>query len=151
MSNIGKGRTPDQSSQTTFLPPEAQITERRLADVPTLLRSALAACIKASPLSRFQIAASMSELMGRSLTKDMLDKYTADSAEYHRIPAELIPAICHVTRCSRPIVVMAEACGGRFAPTVEVMAADLAALRIERTKMDQQIRDLEQTIRQVER
>jgi hypothetical protein len=44
---------------------------------------------------RYQIAAEISRLMARDLTKEMLDKYTSSAPEY-RYPAEGLTAFCHV-------------------------------------------------------
>jgi hypothetical protein len=39
------------------------------------------------PLSRYQVAAKMSELLDVDITKTMLDSWTAESKEQHRFPA----------------------------------------------------------------
>ena len=39
----------------------------------------------------------MSDLVGREVSKTMLDAYTSESKEGHRLPAELLPAFCEAT------------------------------------------------------
>lgn len=52
------------------------------------LRCLIAQLLKASPASRYQIAARMSELLATEITKYMLDAWTAESREAWRFPLE---------------------------------------------------------------
>jgi len=52
-------------------------------------------------LSRYHVAAIMSELAGQDITKSMLDSWTAESKEQHRFPAIFVPAFCQATGGSR--------------------------------------------------
>jgi hypothetical protein len=61
------------------------------------LKSIVSQTLKGCPLSRFQVAAGMSELLGVEITKYMLDAWTAESKEDHRFPLEYAPAFCRVT------------------------------------------------------
>jgi len=56
------------------------------------LRSLLASMMKASALSRLQLAARMSELTGLEITEDQLNSWTAPSREGWRFPLEYLPA-----------------------------------------------------------
>lgn len=49
----------------------------------------------------------MSELVGTEITKSQLDSWTAESKEYHRFPAEYLPAFCAVTGYKKPLRMMA--------------------------------------------
>ncbi len=60
------------------------------------LRRWLSSAIKTSPLSRFAIAARLSELQGREISKFQLDSWTAESKDGYRLPAEFIPALCFI-------------------------------------------------------
>jgi len=75
----------------------APIQEGLHQEIPGLIRAELVQAIKACTLSRYQIAARLSELHGRDISKDMLDKYTAESGENYRFPAELVAGFCLVT------------------------------------------------------
>ncbi len=64
------------------------------------LRSALSEALKATPLSRYEVAARMSELLGAEVTKHQLDAWTAESREPWRFPFEYAAAFevaCGVT------------------------------------------------------
>ena len=57
------------------------------------LRSLLSALLKKNPLSRYEVAARMSELTGNEITKHQLDSWTAESREGWRFPLEFMPAL----------------------------------------------------------
>lgn len=64
------------------------------------LRAVLSAALKATPLSRYEVAARMSELLGTDITKSMLDAWTAESREPWRFPFEYaaaFEAVCDTT------------------------------------------------------
>ena len=61
-------------------------------DVGLQLRHLLSDLLKASPRTRFEIAAHMSELTGHEITKHQLDSWTAESREAWRFPLEYLPA-----------------------------------------------------------
>ena len=117
---------PASSAQTALFdaPPPAH-ADGALADLPHLLRAAAVAAMKPSPLSRWQIAGQVSELLHRDVSKDMIDKYTSESADGHRLPAELVPALCRVTQRPDLLLVLAEAAGYAVValPPPERMAA----------------------------
>lgn len=62
-------------------------------DIDVEFRHLLSDLIKASPLSRHQIAAQMSELVGHGISKDQLDSWTAESRGGWRFPVVYLPAL----------------------------------------------------------
>lgn len=76
-------------------------------NISVQLRNELSEGLKMSMLSRHQVAARMSELTGAEITKSQLDSWTAESKEYHRFPAEYLPAFCFVTGYKKPLMIMA--------------------------------------------
>lgn len=75
------------------------------------LRASIRAAIKASPLSRYQIAGEMSHLLGEDISKEMIDSWTRESDEINgrpgrHIPAEYLPAFCTVTRDNEPMMII---------------------------------------------
>jgi hypothetical protein len=97
------------------------------------LRGAMRAAIKASPLSRHQIAGEMSHLCGETITKEMIDSWTRESDEANgrparHIPAEFLPAFCKVTGCSEPLRIMGQLVGLFVLPGPEAMRAEMHRL-----------------------
>jgi hypothetical protein len=72
-------------------------------DIDKAFREAVSLDLKECPLSRYQVAAIMSELTSQDITKSMLDSWTAESKEQHRFPAIFVPAFCQATGGSRTL------------------------------------------------
>lgn len=73
------------------VPVPVQPTPGALAVGPAL-RGLLSDLLKRSPMSRFEVAARMSELTGEHISKHQLDAWTAESREGWRFPFEYVPA-----------------------------------------------------------
>lgn len=61
-------------------------------DMAAELCAALAGAIKAAPYSRAEIAARMSDLTGKTISEDMLNKWTSKAGESWRFPMEFAVA-----------------------------------------------------------
>ncbi len=79
---------------------DTEIVEGAL-DVSMAFRDSLTQALRKHNEGRWQVAAKVSELVGRSISKDMLDKYTSSNPEYG-MRAEDLPAFCAVTRSIEP-------------------------------------------------
>lgn len=98
------------------------------------LRSELSEGLKRSALSRYEVAARMSELTGVEITKSQLDSWTAESKEYHRFPAEYLPAYCEVTGYKEPLFIMSRLLQCYLLESKEALLSELG--RIDQTKRD---------------
>jgi len=112
-----------------------QEAERRKAapregafDIDRQFREVISACLKACPLSRYQVAARMSELTGRDITKTMLDSWTAESKEMHRCPAIWLPAFCEAVGSSEPIAFLGRPIGAYVLPGPIALRAEIQGL-----------------------
>jgi hypothetical protein len=92
------------------------------------LVGAINKAIKECSLSRWEIAGKMSELMGAEISKHMLDAWTSEAKEYHRFPAEYLPAFCQVTGNSEPLRVIAEAAGLFVVEGPDALRSEIQAL-----------------------
>ena len=108
------------------------------------LRSEISEGLKRCPLSRFEVAAKMSDLLGLEVTKSQLDSWTAESKEAHRFPAEYLPAYCAATEYKEPLRLMARMIQCFLLESEEALLAELG-------RIDQRKRELskkERTIRE---
>lgn len=103
-------------------------------NVSVQLRNELSEGLKRSMLSRYQTAARMSELTGAEITKSQLDSWTAESKEYHRFPAEYLPAFCYATGYKKPLKIMAKMVQCYLLESEEALLAELG--KIDQTKKD---------------
>lgn len=106
-------------------------------DILEMVRNALTDAIKASGLSRYKIAAVMSEVTGKDISKHMLDKWTAESSTYHRFPAELVPAFCYATHDSHLLRVLATPLACEVKESSEALQDHLHNIQIEIGELQQ--------------
>ena len=98
------------------------------------LRHLLSDLLKASTLSRIEVAARMSELTGEHITKHQLDAWTAESREGWRFPFEYAPALEVALETHGLGAWFAELRGGRLSVGREALEAELG--KIGRVKDD---------------
>ena len=109
------------------LPPDGGL------DIDSEFRAAVSRDIKECPLSHYQIAARMSELVGQEITESMLYSWTAESKERHRFPCQFLPAFVIATGQRRTFEVLSRKSGLFALPVPE-------ALRAEIQRLDEEIR-----------
>lgn len=110
-------------------------------DIDTELRHAISQDLKHSrvlctgrELSRYDVAARMSELVGHEITKSQLDNFSAESHDRHRFPCQYLPAFVIATGGQRRAFECLSKHAGLFAlPGPE-------ALRAEIQRIDEDIR-----------
>lgn len=114
------------------------------------LRAQISEGLKRCPLSRFEVAARMSDLLGVEVTKSQLDSWTAESKEAHRFPAEYLPAYCAVTAYKEPLRLMARLVDCYLLESEEALLAELGRIdqsKRELAKKERAIRDFLEGIR----
>ena len=89
------------------------------------LRQSLSQAIKASNLSRHQIAGEMSHYLGVDITKAVIDAWTAESKDNYRMPAEYLPAFCRATGCNEPIEIINETAGIFSMPGPDALRSEI--------------------------
>lgn len=109
------------------------------------IRDLLNQAIRCSAFNREQIAASMTALAGREITKAQLDSWTGASRP-NRFPADLAAAFCAATGNTVLLQGMAEAAGCRLIERHELQYARLGQLwffiRYAHDQADQLVREL---------
>lgn len=128
MSKIKKGSTVPCPPQVTLFPPAPPpAAEGSLEDLPHAIRAALVEVMKPLALSRWQVAGQVSELLGREISKSMLDAYCAESHDAHRLPADVAVAISVVAGNPHLLDVLALRARCVMVPLAEVQASDATA------------------------
>lgn len=94
-------------------------------DISEKLRRSMVNAIKTSGKDRFQITGEMSRLVGRQITKMMLDSWTAESKPGNRPPADILPAFCKVTASTLPIEILNESAGIFGLPGPDALRAEI--------------------------
>jgi len=105
-------------------------------NIDLLLRETIAQAIKESPLSRFQIAARMSEILGLEVSKSMIDSWTAESREgINRFPACYLPAFCQTVGSFEPLRALADLLGCVVVEGEEALLIELSKVDVEKDKL----------------
>ncbi|WP_142849228.1 hypothetical protein [Telmatospirillum sp. J64-1] len=119
--------------------PEMPMPAPGAMDYDQRLRDLLNKAIKACPFDREQIAAMVSTLVGREVTKPMIDSWTG-ATRPNRFPAEMIPAFCEALGNTILLAGLAEASGCRLIEGRELQFARLGQLWlfIEQASAEQQ-------------
>jgi len=115
-------------------------------DVGLALRHLLSNLLKASPLSRYQVAARMSELTGSDITKNQLDAWTAESREAWRFPLEYLPAFESAVETHDVTAWLADLRGARLSVGREALEAQLGRITRMRDDLARQERALKKLL-----
>jgi len=107
------------------VPTPADVRPGSIAGLDIELRQALSASLKAQPLSRYEVAAKMSEMLGDDISKNMLDAYTAESRDTHQISVVRLVAMILATRDYDLLALVAEKVGCRLLVGEEAIAAEM--------------------------
>jgi len=103
-------------------------------DIDRQFRESISESLKRCSLSRYQVAARMSELVGYEITKSMLDSWTAESKESHRFPAIYLPAFCESVRDYTPLKILGQLVGVFVMPGPEALRAEIKRIEEEISK-----------------
>ena len=117
------------------VPTPADVRPGSIAGFDHELRQALSQSLKEQPLSRYEVAAKMSEMLGDDISKNMLDAYTAESRETHQISVVRLVAMVLATRDYDLLALVAEKVGCRLLVGEEAVAAEVGFI-------DQEIEEL---------
>ena len=109
-----------------FAEPNFQIETKPLSN---RIKEAISEAMKNSGLKRYAIAGQMSELLAVEITESMLNSYTAESKECHRMPAEYIPTFCKLTKDYTVLEILVAAAGGRMAKSEEIYYMEMGRLQ----------------------
>lgn len=105
-------------------------------DISAQLRRWLSVAIKASPLSRYEISAKLSELIGREITKFQLDSWTAESKEGYHTPAAYMPALAFILNDIGGMRILAAPLGIKLLESKDLMWLEYGKVR----QMERQLR-----------
>lgn len=116
-------------------------------DYDAELRAALSDALKTTPLSRYQVAARMSELTGHSITKEMLDSWTAESKTPWRFPFQFAAAfeVACDTTCLQEL--LGRKRGSRILVGEDALFAELGRVKKAQDELAQRERALKHRMR----
>lgn len=119
-------------------------------DVGLQLRHLISDLLKASPATRAEVAARMSDLLGHEVSKHQLDAWTAESREGWRFPLEYLPAFEVAVETHQVTTWLADLRGCKVLVGKEALDAEIG--KLERLKEDaaKKIRQLKHALGEME-
>lgn len=121
-------------------------SQEHLSDFEFSFRRELKAAIDESGMDRYEVAARMSRLLGREITKTHIDQWTAMSTVQRRIHADSLKALCEITGNWSALKLLVESCGFRMLTQDEAIYAEYGAKMMLRKALDSEIKDTLSTL-----
>lgn len=129
-----KRRAPNPDQLSFFEVPPEPVGENGGLDISQEVREVLSEVLaKAATrgVDRHAVAAAISRLTEREISKHMLDRYSAITTEDWRFPLEALPALVKATGDFRLLELIADACGCRVLRGEEAILAEIGALMLQ--------------------
>lgn len=140
-------RRADTATGDLFEVPQAPAHGPGSLDYDAELRHLLSDALKRTPLSRYEVAARMSELTGQSISKEMLDAWTAESKTPWRFPFQFAAAfeVACDTTCLQDLLARKRGC--RVLVGREALLAEYGRIRQQQDELSARERALRQLLR----
>jgi len=141
-------KTDDLLSWTPPQPVKSFPADRvRAASLAATIARGVSEALKRSGQDRDQVAKSMAEYLGESVSPNMLDKYASEAAEEHVINVVRFMALVHATKSRELIQMLAEPFGWAVVEQRHLDAIQLAAALEERERLNRDIDEARQRLK----
>lgn len=115
-------------------------------DIGLALRHLLSDLLKSFPLSRYLVAAKMSELTGHDISKHQLDSWTAESRDGWRFPLEYLPAFEVAVETHDVTAWLADLRGARLSVGREALETQLGRIATMKDELARQEKSLKRLL-----
>lgn len=119
----------------------------RAASLAATIARGVSEALKRAGRDRDQVAKSMAEYLGESVSPNMLDKYASEAAEEHVINVVRFMALVHATKSRELIQMLAEPFGWAVVEQRHLDAIQLAAALEERERLNRDIEEARQRLK----
>lgn len=116
-------------------------SQENLSDFEFGLTRLLKTVLEEASIDRFEVAARMSRKLGREITKNTIDQWTAMSAVQKRINVDALKALCEVTGDWRLLHFFVESCGFTALEPEEAVYAEYGAKMMMKRMIDDDIKE----------
>lgn len=144
-----RAANPAQGELTFFEVPAAPRHDAGGLDIALAVRETLTDMLGAATVQgqdRHEVAARVSRLSNHEISKHMLDRYTAPSADGWRFPLEALPALTQATGDYRLLELVAEKCGCKVYRGEEALLAEIGALTVQERNVKARLSDLRKNV-----
>jgi len=125
--------------------PDLTIAAEFIGAVDAAMRRA-----KGRQITRARIADRMNLALSgikKPITERMVNSWMADSKEFHRMPAEYLPAFCWAVEDDSPVEVIVRSLGNAMVDAREVAAKQLGEATVEIASLKRLVADLTRRLR----
>lgn len=120
----------------------AAASDGDLAGIDAIVSASVARMLRQDGRTRGEIAGHVSRLLGRPVSKSMLDVYASESHEQHNVPMSRWMAIVAATDNFEVADAVMKHIGARLLSGDEIKAAELGHLQAERDAIDARMKAL---------
>lgn len=113
-------------------------------NIDAAVREMVSDGLKKTTLSRYQVAAAMSRLLGREITKSQIDSWSAESKQSHRLSVVYLPAFIEATGDKEILRLICDKAGGYFIEGDDALKLELGKIQEEKKDLQKK----ERTIRE---
>lgn len=106
----------------------------------------VSAILKVCPLDRYAVAAEMSRLTGKDVSKLMIDGWSSEARDNFNMPMYLVPAFECATETYELTAWLAAKRGARLYVGREALIAGLGQLQAQRDRLDRQVREMKKKL-----
>lgn len=110
------------------------------------VRELISLALKHTALSRYEVAAKMSERLGREITKAQLDSWSAESKETHRFPFAYANAFIDATGDKALLRLACRTAGGFFIDGPDALRLELGRLAEQKTELNRRERMVKEVL-----
>lgn len=135
----------------SFDVPQAATEAGDLAGFGAMMAASVARACREDGRSRHAIAIAMSDVLGETISKAMLDAYCSESREQHAIPAHRWFALITVTGRWDIADAMTARCGARILSGDEIRAAELGHVQAQMNELQERLKQLKADARPLAR
>lgn len=121
------------------------------ASIDAAVRALISEALKKCPLSRYEVAAKMSEILGVEITKAQIDSWSAESKENHRFPYIYTGAFCMATGDKALARYMSDLCGGYFIEGEDVIRLELGKIEEQKQELAKKERAIREFLENIKR
>ena len=142
-------RVQDSVIDDMFLIPQPERPEPGSSDYAFEVSIKVSKMLKSCTLDRYEIAAQMSRLTGKDISKNMIDAWASPARTDHNIPHYLVAVLEEVITCHELTDWLVHKRGGRVAYGRDTLTAKLGKATLKKQKLREEEQVLDAEIKQI--
>lgn len=139
-------RVQDERMDDLFLVPQPDNPAPGSGDYSFEVSTLVSRLLHDCPLDRFEISTRMSRIVGKTVSKNMLDAWSSPGRDDHNIPYYLVPVLESVCTSHELTNWAASKAGGRVAYGRETLKAQMANTLLRKQRLEAEYKKLQRML-----